>query len=112
MRTLSEIVPVIFAQFDLVVLRRLFDVCERQFAIFVAHALYLVEACHCVSHVRGIGKRLLSLLRKRIRGIRELVTVGSVEVAVRFVDLPCCSWHEMTSIRMNTHPNVYRPRCL
>src|SRR5207248_10457222 len=75
MRFLSELVPVRFFYVDAVMLRRFLDVREGEFAVGFGHVLNLVEARQGVLHVRGVGQRLLALLRKGVDTLRQVAAL-------------------------------------
>ena len=74
--------PVGLREVDVVVLRGLLDVRERQRALVVGDVDHLIEARDRVAHVRGVGQRLLALLGKT-------KTVSGRSLCV--VSVPCFS---------------------
>jgi len=62
MRSLSQFAPVAFGNVDVIVLRCLADVRERDVALGVGDVLNLVEACERRTHVPCICQRLLPLV--------------------------------------------------
>jgi hypothetical protein len=65
LRMRSELLPTGLGKVDVVVVRSLLDVCEREGAIGIGNVDDLVEACDRISYVRSIGQWFFPLLRKR-----------------------------------------------
>ena len=75
--------PIGLGEIDVVVVRGLLDVCERQGAIGIGNVNNLIEACDRVSHVRRIGQWFFPLLGKCKHRVRQVALRR--EVAVLFV---------------------------
>src|SRR4051794_27750597 len=88
LRGLAEVAPARLTDIDVVVLRRLLDVGERQLAVVVRGVLHLIEPGQRVAHVAGVGQRFLALLREGEDGVREVVLLRGGELTVRGVGLP------------------------
>jgi len=63
---------------NIVVLRRLFDVGERQVPVLIRHAGHLIEAGQGIFDMAPIGQRFLALLWERENAFRQVVSIESV----------------------------------
>src|SRR5262249_15204536 len=84
----AELMPIDLGKIHMVVPCRLLDVREREGAIGIGHIDHLVESCHGIAHMPGIGQRLFPLLWIRKDRVGQVASLG--EAAVLFVRFPGC----------------------
>ena len=87
LRMNAELMPIGLGKIDVVVVRRLLDVCERNSAIGIGNVGNLIEARDRISHMRSIGQWLFPLLGKREDRVRQVAS--RCEVTMSFIRLPC-----------------------
>src|SRR6516164_9129105 len=72
----AELVPVRLGKIHVVVLRSLLDIRESERAIGFGHIDDLIESCHSVAHVLGVGERLFALIWKSKNAVRQVAARG------------------------------------
>src|SRR5262249_49101554 len=69
-RMATELVPVFFGHIDAVMLCRLLDIGEREFAIVFRDAGCLIEARYRIPNMARVGQRFFALFRKGEHAVR------------------------------------------
>src|SRR5438552_12877217 len=75
----EELAPVVGLNFDVVLLGCCLDALPGPVAVGVGDVLDLVEASDRVTHVLGVGQRLLALLSEGELRLRQLVLLGRAD---------------------------------
>ena len=97
----AELMPIGLREFHAVIVRSLLDVGECHGSVRLRHVDHLIKAGDSVADVRGIGQRLLPLLRERKDRVRKVALRR--ETTVSFVRLP--SWLCICHYRTSSAPN-------